>query len=468
MSTRNNYHTVKQHIEWLRRIQTHADSCLNAFDDNVKLTDHVVTHNCYYKELKVKTKLALGFLEGLLYNPCKDFEIMFTVGRGSHAVKAKDIANWLPSHENARHWSPCQFKVIDFNSEIAKCDSFKMHMKTDPEDGKAKESQIGRVVHQIEVTTPYKLAYKEPTYTVRTSLYKKAVQFGRYLYSSSMLPAMIAWCANNNQRYTTFPMSPKKFNEVCLIQKQIGNHWTDSRFVAELANPPSAVWRVEGLNQLRHIDNMLRAVPFTKEESAYDLWDEKANCADVISKTEKIIKGLARGANRDEEDRDSVSLHTALAGQTRKHPCEHLVKLIMGLHVSTDLEKLRTACRNVLTDQKNAVLKVQSYLGQQVYVAKNHQGKYRVIRRFADKADTQDGRVYSYLWQEYPNRESLPESISGKMSVLDITRDGESGDYNTVDGLGQLQNGDDGRAETYILIGSDFDDPREEGKTESS
>ena len=54
------------------------------------------------------------------------------------------------------------------------------------------------------------------------------------------------------------------------------------------------------------------------------------------------------------------------------------------------------------------------------------------------------------------------------MSVLDITRDGESGDYNTVDGLGQLQNGDDGRAETYVLIGSDFDDPRKEGKTESS
>ena len=468
MSITNNYHTVKQHIDWLRRIQVHADSCLNAFDDNVKLTDHVVTHGTYYKELKIKTRLALAFLEGLLYNPSKHFEIMFKVGRGSHAVKVKDVADWVPTPDSARHWSPCLFKVIDFNTEIATCDSFKMHMKTDPEKGKEKESQIGRTIYQIEVKTQYKLAYKSPEHAVRTSLYKKAVQFGRYLYSSSMLPAMIAWCLNNSERYTTFPMTPKKFNEVRLIQNQIGNHWTDSRFVAELSNPPSSVWKVEGLNQLRHIDNMLREVPFTKEESAYDLWSEKTSCADVISKTEKIIKGLARGANRDEEDRNSISTYTALAGQTRKHPCEHLVKLIMGLHVSTDLEKLRTACRNVLTDQKNAVLKVQSYLGQQVYVAKNHQGKYRVIRRFFDKVDLQDGRVESYLWQEYPNRESLPESISGKMSVLDITRDGESGDYSTVDGLGQLQNGDDDRAETYVLIGSDFDDPRKEGKTESS
>ena len=154
MSTRNNYHTVKQHIEWLRRIQTHADSCLNAFDDNVKLTDHVLTHQVYYKELKVKVRLALGFLEGLLYNPSKDFEIMFTVGAGSNAVKPKAVPDWLPEPNSARYWNPCQFKVIDFNSEIAECDSFKMHTKTDPEEGKVKESQIGRVIHQIEVKTP--------------------------------------------------------------------------------------------------------------------------------------------------------------------------------------------------------------------------------------------------------------------------------------------------------------------------
>ena len=140
----------------------------------------------------------------------------------------------------------------------------------------------------------------------------------------------------------------------------------------------------------------------------------------------------------------------------------------MGKYISTELDKMRATCQNILMDQRDAVAKLQSYIGQQVYVTKNNQGKYRVIRRFFDKVDLQDGRVESYLWQEYPNRESLPESISGKMSVLDITRDGEQATYSTIDGLGQLQGGDDGRAETYILIGSDFDDPRKESKTESS
>jgi hypothetical protein len=141
-----------------------------------------------------------------------------------------------------------------------------------------------------------------------------------------------------------------------------------------------------------------------------------------------------------------------------------LYNLICG-NMNPETEKMKTEFINAYNGYHDSMNHYNALMNRIAMVFPTVHGEYRVVRRqYKGRGDRESHFMnYDYETKIYPNKDSLPEDLTGKMAVLEILP--SEGSVSEIDDVG-IFNANDWK---YTIIGEDLNgiDAREEGQVSS-
>ena len=178
-----------------------------------------------------------------------------------------------------------------------------------------------------------------------------------------------------------------------------------------------------------------------------------------------------------------IGIGTSLAHVTKLHDGQKKVdKLFSNLHyggyneklalynlicgnMNPETEKMKTEFISAYNGYHDSMNHYNSIMNKIAIVMPTAHGEYKVVRRQYKGRGDRESHVMSYDYETkiYPNKDSLPEDLTGKMAVLEILP--SEGSVSEIDDVG-IFNAEDWK---YTIIGEDLNgiDAREEGQVSS-
>jgi len=141
-----------------------------------------------------------------------------------------------------------------------------------------------------------------------------------------------------------------------------------------------------------------------------------------------------------------------------------LYNLICG-NMNPETEKMKTAFIDAYNGYHDSMNHYNALMNRVAIVIPTAHGEYRVVRRQYKGRGDRESHVLSYDYETkiYPNKDSLPEDLTGKMAVLEILP--SEGSVSEVADVGIFNS----ENLIYTIIGEDLNgiDAREEGQVSS-
>lgn len=200
---------------------------------------------------------------------------------------------------------------------------------------------------------------------------------------------------------------------------------------------------VECAKLVRPFDYTLKRVMVS---AFYEVGDSLANVTklrDGQKKVDKLFSNLHYGGHNEK-----LALYNLICG-----------------NINPETEKMKTEFINAYNGYHDSMNHYNAIMNKVAIVFPTAHGEYRVVRRqYKGRGDRKDDvSSYDYETKIFPDKDSLPEDLTGKMAVLEILP--SEGSVSEIDDVG-IFTADDWK---YTIIGEDLNgiDAREEGQVSS-
>ena len=235
-------------------------------------------------------------------------------------------------------------------------------------------------------------------------------------------------------------------------------------------------------------DGEERTKPQAQFDYDYDVHQKEPKSVKRSSDYKKIVE-CAKLVRPFDYDRKGamydvfIGIGTSLAHVTKLHDGQKKVdKLFSNLHyggyneklalynlicgnMNPETEKMKTEFISAYNGYHDSMNHYNSIMNKIAIVMPTAHGEYKVVRRQYKGRGDRESHVMSYDYETkiYPNKDSLPEDLTGKMAVLEILP--SEGSVSEIDDVG-IFNAEDWK---YTIIGEDLNgiDAREEGQVSS-
>ena len=213
---------------------------------------------------------------------------------------------------------------------------------------------------------------------------------------------------------------------------------------------PKNVKRSSDYKKIVECAKLVRPFDYDRQGAMYDVFlgigDSLANVTklrDGQKKVDKLFSNLHYGGHNEK-----LALYNLICG-----------------NMNPETEKMKTAFIDAYNGYHDSMNHYNALMNRVAIVIPTAHGEYRVVRRQYKGRGDRESHVLSYDYETkiYPNKDSLPEDLTGKMAVLEILPSEVSVSEVADVGIFNSEN------LIYTIIGEDLNgiDAREEGQVSS-
>jgi hypothetical protein len=213
---------------------------------------------------------------------------------------------------------------------------------------------------------------------------------------------------------------------------------------------PKNVKRSSDYKKIVECAKLVRPFDYDRQGAMYDVFlgigDSLANVTklrDGQKKVDKLFSNLHYGGHNEK-----LALYNLICG-----------------NMNPETEKMKTAFIDAYNGYHDSMNHYNALMNRVAIVIPTAHGEYRVVRRQYKGRGDRESHVLSYDYETkiYPNKDSLPEDLTGKMAVLEILP--SEGSVSEVADVGIFNS----ENLIYTIIGEDLNgiDAREEGQVSS-